>query len=484
MKNFVLLLILCACLNAEGQINLNQGLIAYYPFNGNANDASGNGINGIVNNAILTTDRTGQPNAAYYFNGTSAFIQLPYSTLYNFAPADSFSISVRILQDQNNTNTPAQALVVKSPFNSNWTLSNWNYGIYSLNYKAMTGYANTTVLTGTTTFTGIPCWYNIVTTYKAGVWRLYVNGVLESQDLSATRFIIQDGASSQINFGRKGNSSGDWFKGSMDDIRIYNRVLNVNEIDALTDCPSSCEDSCNWSLTGNSNVQSWNFIGPKNNADFKIKTNNVQRMVVSAAGNVGINSSAPGSKLEIDATGLAGAVNDYTSPAPSTSGLRFTALKAGITAPIRNRFGGVLSLDEDGDVIWVQACCNIAQAKSEEMSDILNRLDKLEKEVNQAKTELKQMDVMLEKSNIVVLGQNNPNPFTERTLITYNIPKAFKSAYVVITSTNGAVVKKIEITNPGKGQLNVIANGISAGLYSYTLIIDDKTVESKKMIKQ
>lgn len=58
------------------QVNLNNGLIAYYPFDGNANDISGSNINGSVNNAILTTDRFGQVNNAYLFNGIDSYIQL------------------------------------------------------------------------------------------------------------------------------------------------------------------------------------------------------------------------------------------------------------------------------------------------------------------------------------------------------------------------------------------------------------------------
>ncbi|WP_462248891.1 hypothetical protein, partial [Ferruginibacter sp.] len=63
------------------QINLNKGLIAYYPFSGNANDESGNDINGKITKAVLTNDRNGEQNAAYYFNGSS-YIQLPFSSLY------------------------------------------------------------------------------------------------------------------------------------------------------------------------------------------------------------------------------------------------------------------------------------------------------------------------------------------------------------------------------------------------------------------
>ncbi|MGD8780851.1 MAG: hypothetical protein PVH88_18035 [Ignavibacteria bacterium] len=53
-----------------------NGLIAYYPFNGNANDESGNGKNGIVLGAALTTDRFGSTNKAYTFDGVNDAIKL------------------------------------------------------------------------------------------------------------------------------------------------------------------------------------------------------------------------------------------------------------------------------------------------------------------------------------------------------------------------------------------------------------------------
>jgi len=57
--------------------SLEQGLAAYYPFNGNANDMSGHGYNGIVNGAKLSADRFGNPDAAYSFDGSGDFIEIP-----------------------------------------------------------------------------------------------------------------------------------------------------------------------------------------------------------------------------------------------------------------------------------------------------------------------------------------------------------------------------------------------------------------------
>jgi gliding motility-associated-like protein len=237
-------LLLCLFVNPIfSQVNLSQGLIAYYPFSGNSNDASGNNINGTNNNVTLATDKNGTPNSAYYFNGINSYIQLPFSSLYDFKPQDSFSISLWVLPDAGYT-WPAQAVVVKAPPHSDFIMSQWNYGSYILNYKAMSGYAYTHVLNGTTLLNPNPCWYNLITTYKNGVWKLYVNGILESTDFSQTKFILQD-ATSRIAFGKKGESFGDWYKGKLDDVRIYNRAINEDEVKSIVGSCQVLQTACN-----------------------------------------------------------------------------------------------------------------------------------------------------------------------------------------------------------------------------------------------
>ena len=53
----------------------SNGLAGWWPFSGNANDVSGYGNNGTVNGATLTTDRFGNPNAAYSFDGINDYIR-------------------------------------------------------------------------------------------------------------------------------------------------------------------------------------------------------------------------------------------------------------------------------------------------------------------------------------------------------------------------------------------------------------------------
>ena len=71
---------------------LNDGLVAYYPLDNSTSDLSGNGNNGTVHgNATPTTDRFGNPNSAYYFDGTNSYIQVPDSP--TLRPAASLSIA-------------------------------------------------------------------------------------------------------------------------------------------------------------------------------------------------------------------------------------------------------------------------------------------------------------------------------------------------------------------------------------------------------
>ena len=70
----------------------SNGLVGWWPFNGNANDESGNGNNGTVNGATLTSDRNGSANSAYSFNGISNYIEcLSNSTLQ---VSNAYSISL------------------------------------------------------------------------------------------------------------------------------------------------------------------------------------------------------------------------------------------------------------------------------------------------------------------------------------------------------------------------------------------------------
>lgn len=93
-------------------------------------------------------------------------------------------------------------------------------------------------------------------------------------------------------------------------------------------------------------------------------------------------------------------------------------------------------------------------------------------------------DVELSDKDVVVLNQNVPNPFAESTYITYNIPDSFKFAQIIFSTTDGKIIKAVDVKETGRGRINVFASDLSSGLYTYSLIIDGRVIDTKKMVKQ
>lgn len=84
----------------------------------------------------------------------------------------------------------------------------------------------------------------------------------------------------------------------------------------------------------------------------------------------------------------------------------------------------------------------------------------------------------------IELDQNNPNPFKEMTTIRYSIPENIRFAQVLFYDIHGKIIKTVDITESGEGQLNIKADGLAAGMYTYSIIVDGNTLVSRKMIKQ
>ena len=96
LQMVILFLFLLSGSNLFSQGTLNNGLVAYYPFTGNANDVSGNNNNPSSNNATLTADRFGVANNAYHFNGTNNAIRIPNSSSLQLSNKISMCAWVRV----------------------------------------------------------------------------------------------------------------------------------------------------------------------------------------------------------------------------------------------------------------------------------------------------------------------------------------------------------------------------------------------------
>lgn len=87
-------------------------------------------------------------------------------------------------------------------------------------------------------------------------------------------------------------------------------------------------------------------------------------------------------------------------------------------------------------------------------------------------------------TNSVIFFQNAPNPFKEETTITYEIITDFGHAAIIFTDMSGNIIKEVLIAEKGKGQLNVFAPDLSSGIYTYYIVVDGKSIYTKKMVKE
>jgi len=222
--------------NPPNENSLDSGLIAYYPFSGNANDASSNKYNLVVQGATLTTDHFGNANKAYHFNGTNAIMQVP-----KFLVAKSlefFSVSAWV-KPEDATLAPIFGLTGAPYYEDRLE----RLGIYkddaTNEFNAscfITNYSNT----GSTSiaFNNIiddPSnqWMHLVVVHSSLGIYMYINGVKADNYVAPTSYFPVDYSNGGLIGGALLNSSTTYFKGDLDEIRFYNRALTETEIKKL-----------------------------------------------------------------------------------------------------------------------------------------------------------------------------------------------------------------------------------------------------------
>jgi hypothetical protein len=85
-------------------------------------------------------------------------------------------------------------------------------------------------------------------------------------------------------------------------------------------------------------------------------------------------------------------------------------------------------------------------------------------------------------ANNAVLYQNAPNPFGEGTTIKYFIPDN-SEAQIIFYDEFGSQLKRFDIIAKGMGEIRIDASNLSAGMYSYSLVVNNKIIDTKKMLK-
>jgi hypothetical protein len=183
---FILPLLLAGTAYAD----LNEGLVAYYPFDGNANDVSGNINHGIVHGATLTADRFGNLNSAYSFNGGS-YIKVSRSS--SIEPSNAITVSSWV--KPNNVTQWHQVLTKRysehdDPWNS-YIISTSNEGANNKWLFAISNGASGSRVIVIDTEVIVPNeWVHIVGTYDGSNIKLYVNGILKASKDRKPRLLI------------------------------------------------------------------------------------------------------------------------------------------------------------------------------------------------------------------------------------------------------------------------------------------------------
>jgi hypothetical protein len=215
----------------NGQSFLTDGLVSFYPFDGNAKDAVGTN-DGTVTGAVLAPDMFGRRNRAYYFRGTNAWILCPDT---NF-PKENDARTVSLWVNFSSYGTPQ---IADTPFITygNGGANDTFYAIlYAKSrenfpiYVGKSGGGDTPVWFGTQTNT----WYNVLFSHDGTQTKLYINGELKGTAQRTYNTILNGEfyiGSYTHRFGW--TESSPTMHGFIDNVRVYNRALSEEEVSQL-----------------------------------------------------------------------------------------------------------------------------------------------------------------------------------------------------------------------------------------------------------
>lgn len=204
--------------------SLAQGLVVFYPFDGNANDESGNGNHGIINGPIPTSDRYNNNNAAYDFDGSNDWIVVNDNSSFI---SQQMSISVWVHQTEWKPGG-VQFLVCGTSTDCAWAIGHNYSGRMGLLKNQFCGKFTNNQFSS---LAALSKWVNYVIVFDESFASLYVNGIFKEKLISNP--IDRQCLSNKLFIGLDIGGSPEYFKGKIDDIRIYNRILNQEEISYL-----------------------------------------------------------------------------------------------------------------------------------------------------------------------------------------------------------------------------------------------------------
>ena len=232
-----------------------NGLVGWWPFNGNANDESGNGNNGTINGSILTSDRNGNSNTA--LNQTLDGSHVRTQSVISNSP-NNFTISLWVnpsqidsVKTQGITGGEGYGVmsVIHPAHGSNWGSQSNNAGVginIGTNQIQIVEHTHLFIASPLVYSAQLTGWHHIVVVYDQHVPKLFVDGNLVATGLQSNIQSVHPSSGfcstyNQSGFGSSFNPNGTPignFKGKFDDIGVWNRALTQQEI---TDLYNGCQ---------------------------------------------------------------------------------------------------------------------------------------------------------------------------------------------------------------------------------------------------
>jgi len=214
-----------------GVTDLSLGLVAYYPFEGNADDASGNGNHGTVEGATPASDRFGEIDRAYSFDGVNDYIRVPDSDTLDLTTSATFALWVNVDPEIDYGVYGSPHLFTKgATYGALWA----DYGFRIQETRSI---FEVTVDGNTPRTTALPAvpegrWVHLAIVYHDSTVTLYENGLQVSQPITTHAAMRTSDQPLYIGMRYEHNNAGR-FQGAIDDLRIYDRALSDGEIEAL-----------------------------------------------------------------------------------------------------------------------------------------------------------------------------------------------------------------------------------------------------------
>ncbi|MBM3160574.1 MAG: T9SS type A sorting domain-containing protein [Bacteroidetes bacterium] len=200
-----------------------NGLVGWWPFNGNANDESGNGNNGTTT-GTFANDRYNSPNSAIALSGSQQLITIPGANSFD---TDTFTLSFWTLANNYNIHNKIQYGVIGNSlrFSVNWSLT-------GLSYSPMTC-AGTYAASGNgTSLSGVNLniWHHITYVVQGTTTSFYINGFLIDVQNSASPLTCFSSIMNLYFGGDIGGGIIEYYSGLFDDIGFWTIALTSQEI--------------------------------------------------------------------------------------------------------------------------------------------------------------------------------------------------------------------------------------------------------------